>query len=64
MLLSIHALIEKNKISDTQLFRTAYVWSFGKDANVSGDVLAFRVQGAIPLYVRLYMGYIHSLESL
>jgi len=63
MLLSIHALIARNKITDTQFFRSAYMWFFQKDADVSGDVLAFRVQGAIPLYVRNYMGYIHSLES-
>lgn len=52
--------LEQHKITDTDFFRSAYIWRFGKIENVYGDVLQYRVHGVIPSYVAEYVSYIQS----
>lgn len=41
-------------------FRTAYMWRFGKDADVSSDVAQYRLHAVIPKYVEAYVQHLQS----
>lgn len=44
-------------------FHLAYTWRFGKDADVTRDVLEYKQAGIIPVYVREYVCDIQRKES-
>lgn len=46
-----------------QFFRSAYIWRFGKDANVEHDVLTYQVGGIVPEYVREYVCNMQQKEK-
>lgn len=51
-------------VSDPKtFFRAAYQWRFGKDADVSTDILTYKIGGIIPAYVQEYVGHIHEKEQ-
>lgn len=54
--------IARLKTDATYFFRMAHTWRFGKDADVSRDVLEYRHCGIIPLYVREYVCDIQRKE--
>ena len=60
MLLLLHEAIKKAGGDDTQFFTSAYIWRFDKRVDVSGDILAFRVQQFIPPYVCAYLRHIYG----
>lgn len=43
-------------------FRLAHQWRFGKDADVTRDVLEYKQAGIIPVYVREYVCNIQRKE--
>lgn len=55
-------LVRKD-LDTKQFFRAAYVWRFGKDANLEHDVLSYQVGGIIPQYVRDYVDHIQQKEK-
>lgn len=49
---------------EQQFFRTAYMWRFGKDADVSTDVCQYRLHAIIPPYVQNYVCYLQAREAM
>lgn len=45
---------------EQRFFRTAYMWRFQKDADVSNDVCQYRLHAIIPKYVE---DYVHHLQT-
>ena len=58
MLLLLVATLKKIKRTDFEYFQEAYYWKYQKQANVYGDIIAWRVQKFIPEYVSEYTEYI------
>lgn len=48
---------------DLMFFQVAYLWKYGKQADVYGDVLAWRVQRAIPQYVHDFVSSIGTQSN-
>lgn len=60
MLLYLTQKIREIEGGDKSFFTSAYIWRFNKIVDISGDVLAYRVQGFIPLYVSEYVKHIQK----
>lgn len=52
----------RDRIDPTTFFRAAYMAAFGRDLDISRDVLEYRVAGIIPPYVREYVIGIQQKE--
>lgn len=60
MILLLQTAIERTGKDDLQFFQTAYLYKYEKYANVWGDVLAWRLQKAVPQYVKEYLAYLYD----
>ena len=53
-----------SRLGDDKLFfRTAYMWRFGRDADISRDVLEYRIGGIVPPYIREYVSHLQQTEA-
>jgi hypothetical protein len=60
MLLYLANKIHELGGDDRSFFVSAYIWRFNKVVDISGDVLAYRVQGFVPPYVSEYIKHIQQ----
>jgi len=59
----VQRLIARTPGGDLMFFGESYIWCFQKQVNVYGDVLAWRTQKQVPLYVTRYVEYLNGLDS-
>lgn len=52
----------RHHVTVTYFFRLAYVWRFGKDADVQWDVANYMAGGDPPPYVQAYVQHIQEKE--
>lgn len=55
MLLYLKYAIDRAGSDEQTFFRAAYMWRFGKDANVANDVCQYRLHAIVPRYVEEYI---------
>lgn len=60
MLLGLCEVLERRRIDALTFFRAAYQWRFGRDVDLSGDVLAWKQSQVVPDYVNRY---VHHLQG-
>ena len=53
--------IKRSGGDDLIFFQSAYIWRFKKQVDMFGDVLAWRVQKAIPQYIKEYLKHVYDL---
>jgi len=58
VLLDLQAILRTN--DDYMFFQSAYQWKYGKQMDVHGDVIAWRVQETIPAYVSDFVYHVRS----
>ena len=49
---------------DYMFFQVAYQWRYGKQVEVHGDVVAWRVQQVIPAYVASFVQHVRSAAPM
>jgi len=62
MLLALHEIIHRSGHTDVEFHRVAYWFVFQKDANLQGDVLAYRTQGFVAPYVAKYVQHLEGMK--
>lgn len=60
MILILRELIKRSGGDDFLFFQTAFQWCYGKQIDVWGDILAYRLQGHVPNYVQKYVKHIEQ----
>jgi len=60
MLLMVKELIQRKGGDDLLFFQTAFQWRYGKQIDVWGDILAYRLQGKLPQYVLEYTKHVEK----
>jgi hypothetical protein len=56
----LEAYLARERLDLRSFFRSAYIWKFGKDANVERDVLQYKIAGITPRYVAEYVQHIRA----
>lgn len=64
MLLYLRHCINQAKADEQSFFRSAYMWRFGKDADVSNDVCQYKLHAIVPKYVEEYVIHIQGKEVI
>ena len=59
MMLLLTEAIKRSGGTDLQYFEACYFWKYGKLVDCFGDVLAYRVQGIIPNYVKEFLAHVY-----
>lgn len=59
MILLLAEVIKRSGGTDLQYFESCYYWKYQKQINCFGDVLAYRVQGIIPNYVKEFLAHVY-----
>lgn len=60
MLLALVEVINRKKTDEQTFFRSAYMWAFCKDCDVSNDVAQYKLHAIIPPYVKRYLAHLQQ----
>jgi len=52
--------MNKARTDEQSFFRSAYIWRFGKDTDVSNDVCQYKLHAIVPRYVEEYVANIQQ----
>lgn len=64
MLLYLRYYMNQAMVDEQSFFRSAYMWRFGKDADVSNDVCQYTLHAIVPKYVEEYVIHIQGKEVI
>ena len=59
----IEAKVASTKLDHLSFFRSAFFWNFQKMYEPRTDVMKYKEQGIIPLYVANYVRFLQALEG-
>lgn len=52
--------IERSGQDEQSFFRSAYMWAFKKDADISTDLCQWKLHNVIPPYLQSYIRHLQS----